>query len=54
MDAAIYLARAHSQSPQASYIRGYLGKSSKFDRAIVSWCHLYSKQVHKDYEQFIK
>lgn len=48
------LARAHSQSPQSGFIAGYLGKSEKFDHAIVSWCHSYSKQVYQDYEQYIK
>lgn len=48
------LARAHSQSPQSGFIAGYLGKSEKFDHAVVSWCRSYSKQVYRDYEKFIK
>lgn len=48
------LARAHSQSPQSGFISGYMGKSEKFDQAIVTWCRSYSKQVYQDYEQYIK
>ena len=46
------LARAHAQSPQGAAVVGYLGRSDKFDRAIVAWSTAYADQSLADYERF--
>ncbi len=46
---AALLARAHSQSPGAAGIAGYLGKSDSFDKAIANWCREYANQVERDF-----
>lgn len=48
------LARAHGQSSNANWVSGYMGSSEHFDESIVDWCYAYSKQVYRDYKQFIK
>lgn len=50
----LLLARAHAQSPNATWIKGYMGKSDQFDRSMVEWSKAYSKQVEKDFEAFTK
>jgi len=44
------LARAHSQSPAAALIWGYMGRGTKFDDAVVKWSYAYADQVERDYE----
>ena len=51
---ALLLARAHAQSPNANYVAGYMGKSEAFEKAIVKWCYDYSRQVYRDYENFVR
>lgn len=48
------LARAHARSGDASFVRGYLGKSDAFDEAITSYATAYAKQTERDYNQFKK
>ena len=43
------LARAHSQSPDAAVVRGYLGESARFDDAVTAWAHAYADQTERDY-----
>lgn len=44
------LARAHSQSPNAAFIAGYLGNSTVFDEAVTEWAHAYARQSFEDFE----
>jgi uncharacterized protein (DUF2252 family) len=44
------LARAHSQSPAAASIAGYLGKSDRFDGAVASWAVAYADQNERDHD----
>ncbi len=44
------LARAHSQSPRAAVIRGYLGRSDEFDHAIARWAVRYADQAQQDFD----
>ncbi|WP_322134933.1 DUF2252 domain-containing protein [Antiquaquibacter oligotrophicus] len=46
---AIVLARAHSQSPHAPSIAGYLGSSDRFDRSVVEWSLAYADQSLADF-----
>ncbi len=46
------LARAHARSGDPVAIAAYLGKSDKFDRAIVDFSHRYADQNDRDYAQF--
>lgn len=48
------LARGHSQSPGGIGIAGYLGKSDRFEKAIVEWSKAYADQTEKDFEAFEK
>jgi uncharacterized protein (DUF2252 family) len=50
----LLLARAHAQSPNANFVAGYMGKSETFEKAIVKWCYHYSRQVYRDYENFVR
>jgi hypothetical protein len=43
------LARAHSQTPGAAAIVGYLGRSDQFDQAIAGWSMAYADQTERDY-----
>ncbi|MBK4216409.1 DUF2252 domain-containing protein [Paracoccus caeni] len=44
------LARAHSQSPGAAAIAGYLGSGAKFDEAVSAWSAAYADQCEADYD----
>ena len=44
------LARAHAKTGDASAIRGYLGKSDKFDVAIADFAKTYADQTERDHE----
>lgn len=46
------LARAHSQSPWAHWVSGYIGDSDVFDNAIAQWSLAYADQVEKDFDAF--
>ncbi|WP_100486225.1 DUF2252 domain-containing protein [Sporolactobacillus pectinivorans] len=50
----LLLARAHAQSPNAAWIKGYMGKSDAFDRSMLDWSKAYAHQVQNDYESFVK
>ncbi len=50
---ALILARAHSQSPLAHWVSGYIGKSYEFDEAMTKWSFAYADQSTKDYEAFL-
>lgn len=43
------LARAHSQSPGAAVIAGYLGRADTFDKAIARWSAAYADRVEQDF-----
>jgi uncharacterized protein (DUF2252 family) len=44
------LARAHSQTPGAAAIAGYIGRSDAFATAITAWARAYADQNEGDYE----
>ncbi len=44
------LARAHARSGDRIAIAAYLGKGSRFDRAMVEFCQAYAEQNLRDYE----
>lgn len=46
------LARAHSQSPLAHWVNGYIGDSDVFDKAIAKWSLAYADQVKIDFNAF--
>jgi uncharacterized protein (DUF2252 family) len=48
------LARAHARSGDAVRISGYLGKSSRFDRAVADFALAYANQNEADYTAFLK
>ncbi len=48
------LARAHARSGDSSFMRGYLGKSDKFDEAIADYAVAYARQTEADYDRFRK
>ena len=48
------LARAHSQSPEAAAVAGYLGTGDVFAESVARWCDLYSEQVLADYAAFVQ
>ena len=47
------LARAHARSGDPVAIAAYLGKSDKFDKAMVDFSERYADQNERDYEAFI-
>jgi hypothetical protein len=47
------LARAHARSGDPVAIAAYLGKSDKFDKAMVDFSERYADQNQRDYEEFI-
>jgi Uncharacterized protein conserved in bacteria (DUF2252) len=46
------LARAHARSGDPNAIAAYLGKSDKFDQAVVDFSERYADQNEKDYQAF--
>jgi len=46
------LARAHARTGDAAQIAGYLGKSDRFDRALVSFAFRYADQNDADWRVF--
>ena len=49
----ITLSRAHARSGHAATISGYLGNSTKFDEAMVSFAAKYGNQTRLDYQAFV-
>ena len=47
------LARAHARSGDRIAIAAYLGKGSKFDRALVEFSHAYADQNERDYQALV-
>jgi uncharacterized protein (DUF2252 family) len=48
------LARAHARSGDPIAIAAYLGKSDKFDQAVVDFSERYADQNERDYTSFVK
>jgi uncharacterized protein (DUF2252 family) len=48
------LARAHARTGDPAAISGYLGRSDRFDEAIVRFARSYADQVERDFEAFKK
>ena len=48
------LARAHAKSGDATKISGYLGSSSRFDKAIAQFALTYAEQNERDYKALLK
>jgi len=46
------LARAHAKAGDAATIAGYLGRSDRFDRAIVRYATVYADRVEGDFDRF--
>lgn len=49
----VVLARAHSQSPMAAIISGYLGGGRKAGAAMLEWSQAYAQRSERDYQQFL-
>lgn len=49
----ITLARAHSQSPMAPLVSGYLGGGKSAGKALLGWGHAYADRSRADYEAFL-
>ncbi|MBZ2195767.1 DUF2252 family protein [Occultella gossypii] len=47
---AAILARAHSQSPTASTIVGYIGSGAALTDAITEWAYAYADQSRRDFD----
>ncbi len=48
---AVLLARAHSQSANASLLRGYVGTSDVVRDAVAEWCYTYADKSLDDFHQ---
>jgi uncharacterized protein (DUF2252 family) len=48
------LARAHAKSGDAAMVSGYLGSSSRFDKAIAQFALTYAEQNELDYKALLK
>jgi uncharacterized protein (DUF2252 family) len=49
----VTLARAHSQSPLAAMVSGYLGRGAAAGRSLLEWGYAYAERSKQDYEQFL-
>ncbi|MBV9270323.1 MAG: DUF2252 family protein, partial [Candidatus Eremiobacteraeota bacterium] len=47
------LAVGHARSGSAALIAGYLGRSNRFDGAVLSFVDTYTKQLEHDYARFL-
>jgi hypothetical protein len=47
------LARSHARSGDAAQIRGYLGRSDVFDRAIAVFAQTYADQTERDHAALV-
>lgn len=50
---AATLARAHSQSPRAAAIIGYIGSGKVVAEAITAWSHAYADLSAQDFQAFV-
>lgn len=50
---AVMLARAHSQSPIAAMVSGYVGSGKVLGEALVEWGYAYAALSRSDYEAFL-
>ncbi|MET0736448.1 MAG: DUF2252 domain-containing protein [Microbacterium sp.] len=50
---AATLARAHSQSPQAAVVAGYIGNGRVVGEAMLEWAYAYAALSKLDYEAFV-
>ena len=50
---ATTLARAHSQSPNAAAITGYIGRGAAVAEALLEWAYAYATLSRADYDAFI-
>lgn len=50
---AVILARAHSQSPQAAVISGYIGSGRALGRALLVWALGYVERAKADFQAFV-
>ncbi len=50
---AVTLARAHSQSPHAAEVSGYVGDGRRLGDAMLQWSYAYAERSRQDYEAFI-
>jgi hypothetical protein len=48
---AVLLARAHSQSANASILRGYVGTSDTVHEAVAEWSYAYAEKSLDDFHQ---
>ncbi|MFZ3317981.1 DUF2252 family protein, partial [Mycobacterium sp.] len=48
---AVLLARAHSQSANASILRGYVGTSDTVHEAVAAWSYAYAEKSLDDFHQ---
>jgi hypothetical protein len=48
---AVLLARAHSQSANASILRGYVGTSNAVQEAVAEWSYAYADKSLDDFHQ---
>ena len=48
------LARGHARAGDSSMIAGYLGKSTRFDDAVVEFAEAYANQTELDWEQLVQ
>lgn len=49
----LILARAHSQSPLAGLISGYVGSGKRLGKVLLSWGRRYAERSQADYEAFL-
>jgi hypothetical protein len=47
------LARAHARTGDASAVAGYLGRTDRFDQAIVAFAHAYADQNERDHARLV-
>jgi len=48
------LAKGHARSADAALLAGYLGRSAKFDRALLEFAATYADQTRSDYSMFVR
>lgn len=50
---AATLARAHSQSPHAAVVAGYIGTGRVVGEALLEWAYAYAALSKSDYDAFV-
>ena len=48
------LARAHAKAGDAARLAGYIGRSDRFDHALLRFAHAYADQCERDYALFMR